>query len=103
MTEWTRALLTGEILGENSMKELLDFSVETDFGYYGGGLEKFEASKLGMEALPANNLVGKVANIMGYTSIMTYDIDDDISLVVFINYENEMQSFLTAEMAMISL
>ena len=85
------------------MKELLDFSTETDFGSYGGGLEKFEASKLGMGELPSEYLVGKVANIMGYTSIMTYSMDDDITIVVFINYENEMKSFLAANMAMISL
>ena len=88
MTNWTKALMEGEILGDNAMKELLDFSVETDLGYYGGGLEKYKAAKLGMEALPVENLVGKLANIMGYSSIMTYAIDDSISMVVFINYED---------------
>lgn len=62
--------------------------METELGYYGGGLEKYEATKLGMDALPAENLVGKLANIIGYSSIMTYAMDDSISMVVFINYEN---------------
>ena len=80
------------------MKDLLDFSVDMDAGKYGGGVEKYTEEKLG--ELPANNIVGKVANIMGYTSIMTYAVEERISIVVFINYENEMQSFLAANMAM---
>ena len=68
------------------MKDLLDFSVEMDAGFYGGGVEKYTADKLG--PLPAEEIVGKVANIMGYTSIMTYAVKERMSVVVFINYEN---------------
>ena len=84
------------------MKELFDFSVPTDFGYFGGGIEKYVGSKLGMK-FPAKDIVGKTANILGYTSIMAYDVDDEISLVVFINYESDKEPMLAEEMAMISL
>lgn len=97
MAQWTQALLKGELLGENAMKELLDFSVNAgDVGYYGGGIEKYNAG-------PEDYIVGKVANILGYTSIMTHDMNEDISLVVFINYDNEMGIGLVVNMAMIGL
>lgn len=69
------------------MAELFDFSVATSYGYFGAGIEKYVGSKIGM-TLPCKDLVGKMANILGYSSIITYDVDDEISIVVFINYEN---------------
>ena len=40
---------------------------------------------------------------MGYNSIITYDMDENMSIAVFINYENEMQALLSANMALSSM
>ena len=40
---------------------------------------------------------------MGYTSIMAYASQERLSIVAFVNYENDMQSFLAANLAMQTL
>ena len=70
------------------MAALLDFSVYMDAGLYGAGIEKYIEEKLNY-ALPVREMIGKAANIMGYTSIMAYATDEEVSMIVFINSENE--------------
>ena len=82
------------------MAALLDFSVDMVAGFYGAGIEKYTEK---LCPLPVKELYGKIGNIMGYSSIMTYASEERLSLVAFVNYENEMQSMLIINLIMQTL
>ena len=53
--------------------------------------------------LPVKELYGKIGNIMGYNSIMTYASEERLSMVALVNYENDMQSMLIINLIMQAL
>ena len=82
------------------MAALLDFSVDMVAGFYGAGIEKITEK---LCPLPVKELYGKIGNIMGYNSIMTYASEERLSMVALVNYENDMQSMLIINLIMQAL
>ena len=80
MAYWMRLIMERTILSDEMVKELLDFTIATDYGNGGAGMDEFFVNNY--------KLNGKFGSLLGHSAMIGYDTDNFIAFSFFFNVES---------------